>query len=206
MTDHHRDAERAFRSGSEADDGCSLTNTPMALSRRAFLFGTGAVVTWIAMPPMLRRMGMPASVQAQVATFERKRIASLSTLTVGEPLLFTYPWDHPNATNYLIKLGKAAGGGVGPDEDVVAFNSLCTHMGGPLAGKFNAEVGVAGPCPLHWTIFDLTRHGMVVAGHATLGLPQIMLETEGDDIFATGVQGLIFGYYDNSVDPNTLAS
>ena len=77
-------------------------------------------------------------------------------------------------------------------------------MGGPLDGKFNTEIGVAGPCPLHWTLFDLTRYGMVVAGHATLGLPQITLELEGDQIFATGVMGLIFGYHDNNVDPNSL--
>jgi arsenite oxidase small subunit len=123
---------------------------------------------------------------------------------VGEAVAFNYPWDHANAANFLIKLGQAAGGGVGPDQDVVAFNSFCTHQGGSLAGKFNAQFGVAGPCPLHWTTFDLTRHGMVVAGHATLGLPQIMLETDGDDIYAVGVIGLIFGYHDNSVDPTAL--
>ena len=45
---------------------------------------------------------------------------------------------------------------------------------------------------------------MVVAGHATMGLPQITLELDGDDIYATGVMGLIFGYFDNSVDPNSI--
>jgi arsenite oxidase small subunit len=45
---------------------------------------------------------------------------------------------------------------------------------------------------------------MVVSGHATLGLPQITLETDGDDIFATGVIGLIFGYHDNRIDPASL--
>ena len=101
----------------------------------------------------------------------------------------------------LVKLGQPAGGGVGEEEDIVAFNSFCTHQGGPLAGKFQVDPGVAGPCPLHWTTFDLTRHGTVVSGHATLGLPQITLEIDGDDIYATGVIGLIFGYNDNSVDP-----
>ena len=142
--------------------------------------------------------------QAQVAQFDAQPIATLSDLEGGEPVLFMYPWDHPNSTNYLLKLGQPAGGGIGPDEDIVAFNSYCTHMGGPLAGTFNAQSGVAGPCPLHWTLFDLTRYGMVVAGHATLGLPQITLELEGDQIFATGVMGLIFGYHDNNVDPNSL--
>lgn len=188
----------------EADEPCSATSPAFMLNRRTLLFGTGAALTWLTLPSWMQGRGMPARVQAQVAEFESQSIASFSQLAVGEPIAFTYPWDHPNSTNYLIKLGQPAGGGIGPDADIVAFNSYCTHMGGPLTGTFDAEQGVAGPCPLHWTLFDLTRHGMVVAGHATLGLPQITLELAGDDILATGVIGLIFGYHDNSVDPNSL--
>lgn len=54
-----------------------------------------------------------------------------------------------------------------------------------------------GPCPLHLSTFDLTKFGMIVSGHATSSLPQITLEAEGDDIVATGVQGLIWGYSAN---------
>lgn len=180
---------------------CGAADPAFLMSRRQFLFGAGAAITMLSMPGWVRRLGMPAQVQAQVAEYPRQLIGKLSHLTVGEPVPFNYPWDHPNAANFLIKLGQPAGGGVGPDQDVVAFNAFCTHQGGPLAGKFNAEVGVAGPCPLHWTTFDLTRHGMVASGHATLGLPQIILEADGDAIYATGVMGLIFGYYDNRVNP-----
>jgi arsenite oxidase small subunit len=123
-------------------------------------------------------------------------------LKPGQALSFQYPWEHSLATNNLIMLDEPAGGGIGPDKNVVAFNSFCTHLGGPVADQFHADIGVAGPCPLHWTTFDLTRHGMVVSGHATQGLPQIILELEGDDIMATGVMGLIFGYHDNQVNPN----
>lgn len=187
----------------EAEHACGAGGA-LSVSRRSFLFGAGATMAWLTMPSWLRARGMPAQVQAQVAEFEPQAIAKISELVLGKPIQFQYPWEHYNSTNYLIKLGQQAGGGIGPDQDIVAFNSLCTHMGGPLDGKFNAEVGVAGPCPLHWTTFDLTRHGMVVAGHATMALPQITLEADGDDIFATGVVGLIFGYYDNSVDPTTI--
>ena len=38
---------------------------------------------------------------------------------------------------------------------------------------------------------------MVVAGHATEALPQVFLELEGDDIYAIGVLGLIYGYSSN---------
>ena len=186
------------------DEPCSVTSSAFMINRRTFLFGTGAAITWLNMPAWMRGRGMPARVQAQVAEFNAQRIASLSDLDAGEPISFMYPWDHPNSTNYLLKLNEPAGGGIGPDENIVAFNSFCTHMGGPLAGTFKADQGVVGPCPLHWTLFDLTRHGMVVAGHATMGLPQIMLELDGDDILATGVMGLIFGYHDNNVDPASL--
>jgi arsenite oxidase small subunit len=191
-----REAERA--------GSCAPSDAGLALSRRQFLFGAGGAIAWLSLPPWMRGLGMPDRVQAQIAEYPRQRIGALGQLMVGEPVAFNYPWDHANAANALIKLGERAGGGVGPDEDVVAFNSFCTHQGASLTGKFNAEVGVAGPCPLHWTTFDLTRHGMVVSGHATLGLPQIILETDGDDIYAAGVMGLIFGYYDNLVDPGTV--
>jgi arsenite oxidase small subunit len=189
------------REGTRQVATCEAAHLNVLMSRRQFLFGAGATMVWLTLPGWMRRLGMPPRVQAQVAEYPRQRIGRLSELKVGEPVEFRYPWDHPNATNFLIKLGQPAGGGVGPDRDVVAFNSFCTHQGGPLAGKFNADVGVAGPCPLHWTTFDLTRHGMVVSGHATLGLPQIILETDGDDIYAVGVMGLIFGYHNNRVKP-----
>lgn len=182
-------------------DACEATSERFLVNRRQFLFGSGAAVTMLSMPRWMLGRGMPAQVQAQVAEFDRRSIAKLSQLKTGDVLPFTYPWEHPQSANFLIKLGSQAGGGIGPDQDIVAFNSYCTHQGGPLVGKFSPERGVAGPCPLHWTSFDLTRHGMVITGHASLGLPQILLSLEGDDIVATGVMGLIFGYYDNAVDP-----
>jgi arsenite oxidase small subunit len=70
-------------------------------------------------------------------------------------------------------------------------------MGMVLQGSYKSEHAVMGPCPLHLTTFDLTRHGMVIAGHATESLPQIVLETDGDDIVATGVLGLLYGKHNN---------
>ncbi len=172
------------------------------ISRRAFLGLGGATLVTLSLPNYLRRLGIPAELQAQQVDYPRQVVGRLSELQPGVPVSFNYPWDHPLAVNFLIQLGEPAGGGVGPDQNVVAFNSFCTHQGGPLTGQVHGEIGVAGPCPLHWTTFDLTRHGMVISGHATEGLPQIILETEGDEILATGVLGLVFGFYDNLADPN----
>lgn len=178
---------------------CNPTQT--VISRRGFLkLGTAAVVT-ITLPAYLRKPGMPITFKANLAQYERTAIAKMSTLKPNEPVAFNYPWDDPAAANFLIMLNEPAGGGIGPDQNVVAFNSFCTHQGGPLTGQFQGDKGIAGPCPLHWTTFDMTRHGMVISGHATQGLPQILLTLEGDDIIATGVMGLIFGYVDNKENP-----
>ena len=133
----------------------------------------------------------------QFAGYPRKWIANLSSLVEDAPVEFLYPDEGPHSISMLVKLGRPAGGGLGPAQDIVAFNALCTHQGGLLRDAYNAEHKAAGPCPIHLTTFDLTRHGMVIAGHATQELPQVVLELDGDDIFAVGIMGLIYGYPSN---------
>ncbi len=135
----------------------------------------------------------------QLDDHPRTKVGTLSSLVVDEPVKFNYPYD--SVKNFLFKLGTEASGGVGPDSDVVAFNTLCTHMGGPLSPALSSDYKILGPCPFHLSTFDLTRHGMVVAGQATAGLPQIVLEMEGDDIYATGVLSLLYGFSDNKLPP-----
>ncbi len=168
----------------------------LCLSRRAFLLagGTAVSVTLLEGPLSL---SLAQGMALQRATYPRARIGRMSQLKVDQPATFQYPWKDAYSTNMLVKLGTPAGWGVGPDADIVAFSTLCTHMGGPLAGQYRAQHKIVGPCPLHLTTFDLTRHGMVVAGQATESLPQIVLETKGDEIWATGVMGLIYGYHSN---------
>ena len=131
-------------------------------------------------------------------TYPRLRIASLSQLQQGQPVDFEYPLQ--GQPNFLIKLGAPASGGVGPDGDIVAFSYICTHMGCPLIGQYKDEHKILGPCPCHFTTFDLRNNGMVVLGQATQNLPQVTLAVEGDDIYATGLMGLIYGFRDNLLD------
>lgn len=163
------------------------------MSRRGFLLSGGASVAVVAIA------GLPLDAEAQVralrASYPRQKVASLSTLKLGEPIAFNYPY--PDVRNIVVKLGAVAGGGVGAEKDIVAFNQQCPHMGGPMDGTYKPEHQVMGPCPLHLTTFDLTRHGMVVSGHSTESLPQIVLELQGDDLYAVGVQGLVYGYSAN---------
>lgn len=167
----------------------------LCLSRRAFLLASGTAVTVLGLGPLAEAFGQGAALK--VASYPRRRIGRVSQLALDQPVYFKYPWSDANSTNLLVKLGVPAGGGVGPDGDVVAFSTLCTHMGGPLGGQYRGRYKILGPCPLHLTTFDLTKHGMVAAGQATESLPQVVLEARGDEIWATGVMGLIFGYHAN---------
>lgn len=161
----------------------------MCMSRRQFLLTGGAAVAVISLGSF---PGMAEAAQALKAEYPRQKIGTLSALKTGVPVEFNFPY--PDVRNILVKLGVPAGAGIGGDKDIVAFNQQCTHMGGPLDGTYKPQHQVLGPCPLHLTTFDLTRHGMVASGHATESLPQIMLEVQGDDIYAVGVMGLVYGY------------
>jgi len=145
-----------------------------------------------------RVVGQQQAATAEVTTLDRQKIGQLSTLQAGEAVSFNYPNAGELSNCMLVKTGEKSGGGIGEGQDVVAFSGRCTHMGGSLDGEYKPQHKVAGPCSLHLTTFDLTRHGMVVAGHATQALPQILLELDGDDIYAIGVVGLLYGNSVNS--------
>jgi arsenite oxidase small subunit len=155
-------------------------------NRREFLLSGGITAA------MMMLGTKPMMAEAKVVGYPRKKIGKLSRLKSGRPIDFNYPDE--DSENILVKLSKPAGGGVGKNANVVAFNKLCTHMGGTVTdGGYHHSDAVAGPCPFHLSTFDLSRHGMIVAGHATQSLPQIQLEVKGDDIYAVGVMGLIYG-------------
>lgn len=157
---------------------------PACLSRRDFLLRGGRLVMLAA-----ASAATPA-VWAQRAEHAPLAVARLSVLKVGEPHFFEYP--QAGDLNLLVKLGVPAGGGIGPQADVVAFSTRCTHLGAKLQDALQPALQVLGPCPRHLTTFDLTRHGVVITGHATASLPQVVLQLDGDSIRAVGMQGLVY--------------
>ena len=166
------------------------------MKRREFLLASGAAAATV----LITVPGCATPIRARQIRYPRKRIGALGELETDVPIAFRYPDVDPMLSGcVLVKLGVPAGAGVGPAGDVVAFSALCNHMGGPLQGTYKAQHKGLGPCPLHLTCFDLTRHGIVVSGHSTQSLPQILLEVEEDEIFATGVMGLLFGRATNLV-------
>ncbi len=165
------------------------------INRRDVLLSSG-IATFTVMVAVKAGPSL-ARVPAVVATYPRKKVAKLSELKQDEPVDFNYPDDESYSDSFLVKLGTKAGGGIGPDGDVVAFNYICTHQGGPMQGTYQAADKALGPCPLHLTTYDLTRHGLFISGQAYQSLPQVLLELDGDDVYAVGMFGLIYGRYDN---------
>lgn len=171
---------------------------PACMNRRDALFaGAGGIAASVLISPdsVLAQQGVTS---ADLAVYPEKRIIRVSELKDGEPVAFTYPLEAQ--PNFVVKLGVPAQGGVGPNNDIVAFSALCTHMGGSLRGRYRHDLKAIGPCPFHFSTFDLTKNGIPVHASATQSLPQIILRIGGDELIAVGVTGLIYGYRHNLKD------
>jgi arsenite oxidase small subunit len=121
--------------------------------------------------------------------YPRKAVGKVSALQVNTPVAFAYP--DTSSPCAMLKMGRKVAGGVGPEGDIVAYSTLCTHMGCPV--NYDAQAR-AFKCPCHFSQFDPEIAGQMICGQATENLPQITLSVAGDgSIAATGVQGLIYG-------------
>ena len=180
----------------------------MGLNRRDFMFAgaaAGAMIGGGVLVPLgfvLTNDESSGATAARLASFPRARIASLGDLPVGEPTFFDYPFE--GLSNILVRSGQHTLGGIGTDGDVVAYSNQCTHMGCPIT-DYQPEHNVLGPCSCHFSTFDLSRDGVASFGQATQSLPRILLEIDGDDIYATGVFRLIYGREDNLANEGLFA-
>jgi arsenite oxidase small subunit len=172
------------------------------LNRRKFLMYSGSTAAAASTVSITLFAGTTQAEtrEARVQGYPRKKIASLSQLQDHQPINFNYPDEGKNSQAMIVKMGNVqAGGGVGDQRDVVAFSYMCTHQGGPMQTTYKhvGDQRVMGQCPLHLSTYDLRRHGIIVSGQAYQSLPQILLEVDGDDVYAVGIMGLLFGRQDN---------
>jgi arsenite oxidase small subunit len=143
----------------------------VGVSRREFLYAGGAAGAGAALFVFLPKMFKPDGTEvpgAVVGLYPQIEVAKLSELQEGVPVFFDYP--QVGQANILVKMGEPVNGGVGPDGDIVAFSRICTHMGCPI-GEYKHDHKILGPCPCHFTTFDLIHGGMVTLGQATQNLP-----------------------------------
>jgi arsenite oxidase small subunit len=94
-----------------------------------------------------------------------------------------------------LKMGAPVPGGVGPDRDIVAYSTMCTHMGCPVAYDAGTK---SFKCPCHYSMFDAEKEGQMICGQATENLPRIVLKYhDNGTISAVAVDGLIYGRQSN---------
>ncbi|BFT65084.1 arsenate reductase (azurin) small subunit [Pseudomonas moorei] len=168
-----------------------------SISRRTFLKAGGGVAASAA-------FGVPDLTQAATPTpvvegrvnlpYQMKAITTAQKLLVNTPVSFFYP--DAASPCALIKMGAPVPGGVGPERDIVAYSTLCTHMGCPVAYDAGQKVF---KCPCHFSIFDPEHAGQMVSGQATENLPSVVLEynPKDDSVRAVAVEGLIYGRQSN---------
>jgi len=162
------------------------------VTRRNFLKLSGGVAAGAASLASGNIFGAEKTVDAGRTTlpYPRQLIGKAPSLTPGTPVSFTYPDESSPCA--LLKTGQPVPGGVGPDKDIVAYSTLCTHMGCPVSYDENARTF---KCPCHFSIFDPEMEGQMVDGQATENLPRIVLEYDDKNgsVTAVAVEGLIYG-------------
>ena len=162
------------------------------VGRRQFLRGGGAAAVGAAAAAVAPHGAGAAQGRLQ---YPSSRLANVGDLKVDAPLDITYP--DADSPGVLIKLGKKVPGGVGPDGDIVAFSVLCPHKG--FAVVYHAADKTLN-CPGHYSRFDCEMEGQQVWGHANQSLPMFTLRIDdAGDIFAEGVDELIYGRTDNTL-------
>lgn len=152
----------------------------------------------------------PPQSQTAPTAFPKVKVANLSDLAVGVPVIFNYPLDdEPNA---LVKLGQRATNGIGPDEDIVAFSLICQHLGciwgflptgtSPPCNMSYKAPGPVGYCCCHGSVFDVASAARVVGGPSPRPQPQVTLELDTSGaIYAVGMgPPTIFGHNTGSND------
>ena len=163
------------------------------LGRRQFLKGSGTAAAGAvaaAVAPAGPAKAAPALARVD---YPSNRLANISELEVDQPLDIAYPDE--DSPGVLIKLGRPAENGEGPDGDIVAFSTLCPHKG---FGLLYVASDQSLNCPGHYSRFDCEKGGQQIWGQATQNLPQFQLRVDAQgDIYAEGVDELIYGRLSN---------
>ena len=170
------------------------------VDRRFFLKSGGtaaAAVSAVVIPIRDANAATPASAAGMGSTalpYPKKAVGIASKMPINQAVSFSYP--DSSSPCYAIRMGSAVPGGVVPNGDIVAYSSLCTHMGCPVAYDAGTKTF---KCGCHFSMFDAETNGQMVCGQATENLPRIKLDYDAktDSVHASGVDGLIYGRQSN---------
>ena len=163
------------------------------LNRRFFLKSGGsaaAVVGAVVIPIHNAEAATPTTQGATTLNYPKTGVGKATGMPVNKAVSFSYP--DASSPCYAIRMGNAVPGGVGPNQDIVAYSALCTHMGCPVAYDGSTKTL---KCGCHFSVFDPEMNGQMVCGQATEDLPKVLLSynASNDTVTAVGVDGLIYG-------------
>lgn len=180
-----------------------------AAGRRKFLklmIVAGAAATLAAGASVFRLLAyVPQSTGATQLSWPRIRLVKASSLNVNQPVPFNYPLT--NTPNLLVKLGVNAENGVGPDNDIVAYSTICQHLGcyfgyqapntSPPCNSSVKTSTAEGYCCCHGGEYDFVNGAKVIGGPPARAVPTVKLEYDSatDNIYAVGMSApTIFGH------------
>lgn len=109
----------------------------------------------------------------EVPKTPRTKIARASSVGAGASLLFRYPTD---ADPCILVRGR--------DGALEAYSQVCTHLSCAVVHRPESDTFY---CPCHCGVFSC-REGRPIAGPPTRRLPRIVLELDGDFVYATGIE------------------
>jgi arsenite oxidase small subunit len=165
----------------------------LKLSRRIFLKSSGGAAAAVgaagaALVPAVAQAAPAAA--TTTLSYPRRAVAKAGTMPVNQAVSFAYP--DASSPCVAVRMGAPVVGGVGPNKDIVAFSSMCTHMGCPVQYDGGTKTF---KCGCHFSIFDPENGGQMVCGQATEDLPRVMLDYDArtDSVTAVGIDGLIYG-------------
>lgn len=165
------------------------------LSRRIFLKSSGSAAAVVgtagaALLPASAEAATPAGGTATNLTYPKRSVGKAGGMPVNQAVGFSYP--DASSPCVALRMGSAVPGGVGPNKDIVAFSTLCTHMGCPVQYEGGTKTF---KCGCHFSIFDAENGGQMVCGQATEDLPKVLLDYDSktDTVAAVGIDGLIYG-------------
>ena len=164
------------------------------LSRRIFLKSSGGAAAAVGAVGLAVAPGAAqaatGSATGTTLAYPKRNVGKAMALPTNQAVAFTYP--DASSPCVALRMGSAVPGGVGPNNDIVAFSAMCTHMGCPVVYEGGTRTC---KCGCHFSIFDPEKGGQMVCGQATEDLPRVRLDYDArtDAVTAVGIDGLLYG-------------
>lgn len=176
---------------------------PQDAGRRDFLKGMVGLSTIVLLASLVDFGKVFEPIKVVIPPWPKLKVANANDLQPNTPVSFNYPLT--STPDFLVKLGQKVPNGVGPDGDIVAFSTVCQHLGcivhfepeGRSGGEMpNFTNDPVAYCPCHGGVYNLANDAKVLAGPPPNPLPFVVLEYDDStgDIYATGMTvPVIFG-------------